>query len=89
MLEKYKLLQINMYFSFLSSKTILVSPFTNDMAAGLTLIETRDVGHCQMVTTLSLTHSVGGDIMISRARRIRRRNIQASLQHKTEFSDLI
>ena len=57
MLEKYKLLQINMYFSFLSSKTILVSPFTNDMAAGLTLIETRDVGHCQMVTTLSLTHS--------------------------------
>ena len=39
-----------------------MSPFTNDMAAGLTLIETLDVGKCQKVTTLSLTYSVGGDM---------------------------
>ena len=36
---------------------ILVSPFTNDMAGGLTLIETLDVGDCQLVS-LCLTHSV-------------------------------
>ena len=40
---------------------ILVSPFTNDMAGGLTLIETLDVGDCQLVS-LCLTHSVRGDI---------------------------
>ena len=40
---------------------ILVSPLTNDMAGGLTLIETLDVGDCQMVT-LCLTHSVRGDV---------------------------
>ena len=40
---------------------ILLSPFTNDMAGGLTLIETLDVGDCQLVS-LCLTHSVRGDV---------------------------
>ena len=40
---------------------ILVSPLTNDMAGGLTLIETLDVGDCQLVS-LCLTHSVRGDV---------------------------
>ena len=65
-----------------------MSPFTNDMAAELTLIETRDVGHCQLVTLL-LTHCDVTWIVLSDLNDGLRRISKIQLDYEKEMDSCV